>query len=178
MSDGFRLAGLSISERFFVYGILRPLLAISALFVIVDYFASEVTLPDSLRLALYVCMAITTLLLCGTALSKKNRIWIENNEPIAFHRFNEIFEGKKFIGSDLELLHSEKLSGNEDGTITVSQLCKTKKEAFILLELMLIPSRNEVRVLDKMIMSEPEARKWLESEEEAYISAFGQPERA
>ena len=101
------------------------------------------------------------------------------NEPTAYLVVDEIINGKRWIGKNLQLIRS---FNNGKGSIDVfyrDQLLTTKdKSQFLYCEMILYPAKQKT-ILDKAkVLTEEEAKALLSPHKKEYIETFGEPELA
>lgn len=107
--------------------------------------------------------------------------WINDNEKNAYKIVDNIYNDKKWEGKNMELIHSVHVLQKRNDYIGVKyydQLCRSNKGNYILLKMMLNGRAKNIEIWGHKIMSEDEAKEWLEPYEEQYIETFGDIEKA
>jgi hypothetical protein len=108
--------------------------------------------------------------------------WVKQAEPTAFHALDEIINGKRWIGSNLRLVHSSTRptapNTLQPGSSLIEQLCKANSGEYILLSLIIDGRRKTCRIECTTVLDSNSAKRWLEHDKEVYISEFGPVENA
>jgi len=108
---------------------------------------------------------------------KKRAKWIDENEPVAFHKLNVITGGRRWVGRNLSLVHTKSIK-DENHLVFKEQLCKTKTDEYISIQVVLNLSEREIEIGGYKVLSEKEVKTWLEPYADKYVEIFGEPELA